>query len=115
MLAAVGAGRLLAEVDQVPVSRQIVVALEFLITVQTREVSATCKGDTVLPLIEAGKKENCVFNLLPKRIIKASNPLRPYILAQPRNAKNIPSVNNPIEPGNVFVKFFPQIFRACIF
>jgi hypothetical protein len=48
MLAAVGAGRLLAQVDQVPVSRQIIVALEFLITVQTREVSATCKGDTIL-------------------------------------------------------------------
>jgi hypothetical protein len=43
-------------VDQVPVSRQIVVALEFLITVQTCEVSATCKEDTVLPFDQGWKK-----------------------------------------------------------
>ena len=42
MLAAVGTGRLLAQVYQVPVPRQVVVALELLLTVNTTEVFSPC-------------------------------------------------------------------------
>jgi hypothetical protein len=41
MFATVGAGRLLAQVHQVPMSRQVVVALELLLALPTTEVFTT--------------------------------------------------------------------------